>query len=135
MRARPAGRYRNLPAEKPRKIKGRSHSPPGLIQESVAADCQEALFHWFSSSEPPTRKMRLEETLALTPLLQESQGEGEARTVPGNFRALWCGTAPWGLTSAATIPLCLSPPSLPAGCRNQPLTPIFGVTRARPPGF
>src|SRR2546423_587694 len=28
-------------------------------------------------------------------------GEGEARTVPGNFHALWCGTASWGLTSAA----------------------------------
>src|SRR5205823_6908493 len=30
-------------------------------------------------------------------------GEGEARTVPGNFHALWCGTASWGLASAARI--------------------------------
>ena len=34
---------------------------------------------------------------ALTP------GEGEACIVTGNFHAFWCGIAPWGLTSAATV--------------------------------
>src|SRR5436190_2244868 len=34
-------------------------------------------------------------------------GEGEAGTVPGNFHALWCGIASWGLTSAATEKLSI----------------------------
>src|SRR5205814_8111862 len=42
-------------------------------------------------------------------------GEGEARTVPGNFHALWRRSAAWGLTSAATVPPFLEsalPPAL-----------------------
>src|SRR5436190_3182585 len=34
--------------------------------------------------------------------LPSPPGEGEARTVPGNCRAVWCGIASWGLASAPT---------------------------------
>src|SRR5437773_1127035 len=41
-------------------------------------------------------------------------GEGEARTVPGNFRALWCGIASWGLASQI-IPILASFPVFAGG--------------------
>src|SRR5947208_11655391 len=46
---------------------------------------------------PPTPKMGLEETLALSPRRRGSTHSSR------NFHALWCGIASWGLTSAATI--------------------------------
>src|SRR2546425_360982 len=51
--------------------------------------------------EPPTPKMGLEETLALTPALSPRRG-GSTHSFR-NFHALWCGIASWGLTSAATV--------------------------------
>src|SRR5437867_3926476 len=50
---------------------------------------------------PPTPKMGLEETLALTPALSPRR-RGSTHS-SRNFHALWCGIASWGLTSAATI--------------------------------